>query len=147
MHFFIILNIHVCIYKWGFPDGSTVKNLPAVQEMQETQAQSLGQKDPLQEGMPTNFSIRTWKFPWQATVKRVAKNQTGLSNCALTNICVCIFKTIKKCKLQIKPWWHIQSIFHNLFSCTLISFKIHIIINPTICFFVLTLYLWVSTLN
>ena len=38
-----------------------VKNLPA---MQETQVQSLGQKDPPEEGMATHSSILTWKIPW-----------------------------------------------------------------------------------
>ena len=37
------------IYTMGFPDGSAVKNLPAVQETQKTQLQSLDQKDPLEE--------------------------------------------------------------------------------------------------
>ena len=37
----------------GFPGGSVVKNLPA---MQETRVQSLGGKDPLEEGMATLFS-------------------------------------------------------------------------------------------
>ena len=36
-----------------FP-GDSVKNLPA---MQETQVQSLGQKDPLEKGMATHPSI------------------------------------------------------------------------------------------
>ena len=35
----------------GFPSGSAVKNLPAMQEPQETQVLSLGQEDPLEEGM------------------------------------------------------------------------------------------------
>ena len=34
----------------GFPDGSVVKSLRA---MQETQVQSLGREDPLEEGMAT----------------------------------------------------------------------------------------------
>ena len=34
-----------------------VKNLPAIQE---TQVQSLGQKDPLEKGMATHFSILAW---------------------------------------------------------------------------------------
>ena len=34
-----------------------VKNPPAVQEPQETQIQSLGQEDPLEEGMEAHFSI------------------------------------------------------------------------------------------
>ena len=42
------------------PGGSVVKNLPAVQE---TQAQSLRQEDPLEEEMATLFSIPAWKIP------------------------------------------------------------------------------------
>ena len=38
-----------------------VKNLPAVQE---TQVQSLGQEDPLEEGMATHSSILAWSIPW-----------------------------------------------------------------------------------
>ena len=32
--------------------------------MQETKAQSLGQEDPLEEGMATHSSILTWGIPW-----------------------------------------------------------------------------------
>ena len=39
------------------PGGSAVKNLPAMQESQETQVQSLGWHDPLEEGMTTDYSI------------------------------------------------------------------------------------------
>ena len=45
----------------GFPGGSTVKNLPA---MQETQVQSLGQEDPLEEGTATHPSAPTQRIPW-----------------------------------------------------------------------------------
>ena len=38
-----------------------IKNLPAVQE---TQVQSLGQKDPLEKEMATHSSILAWKIPW-----------------------------------------------------------------------------------
>ena len=41
-----------------------VKNLPAMQELQEMQFQSLGGKDPLEEGMTTYFSILAWRTPW-----------------------------------------------------------------------------------
>ena len=43
-----------------FPDGSVVKNLPA---MQETQVLSLGQEDSLEKGMATHSSI-AWRIPW-----------------------------------------------------------------------------------
>ena len=38
-----------------------VKNLPG---MQETQVQSLGQEDPLENGMATHSSILAWRIPW-----------------------------------------------------------------------------------
>ena len=41
-----------------------VKNLPVVQETQETQVQSLGQEDPLEKEMAPHSSILAWKIPW-----------------------------------------------------------------------------------
>ena len=38
-----------------------VKNQPAVQE---TGVSSLGQEDPLEEGMATHSSILAWRIPW-----------------------------------------------------------------------------------
>ena len=48
----------------GLPRGSVVKNLPAVQEPQEMWVRSLGQEDPLEEGMATHSSILAWRIPW-----------------------------------------------------------------------------------
>ena len=44
-----------------FPGVSVVKNSSA---MQETQVRSLGQEDPLEEGMATHSSILAWRIPW-----------------------------------------------------------------------------------
>ena len=38
-----------------------VKNLPA---MQETQVQSLGREDPLENEVATHSSILAWRIPW-----------------------------------------------------------------------------------
>ena len=50
-----------------FSDSSlvaqAVKNLPAMQEMEDTQGQSLGQRDPLEKGMAIHSSILTWEIP------------------------------------------------------------------------------------
>ena len=56
-----------------------------MQEMQETQVQSLGGKDPLEKGMETHVSILAWRIPmdggaWQAIVHGVAKSWTQLSD-------------------------------------------------------------------
>ena len=52
--------------------------------MQETQAQSLGLEEPLEEEMAIHSSIFAWKNPmdqvtWWATVHGVTKSQTQLS--------------------------------------------------------------------
>ena len=47
-----------------FLDGSVIKNLPAVQKMQETWVQSLGREDPLEEKMATHSSVLAWRIPW-----------------------------------------------------------------------------------
>ena len=41
-----------------------MKNLPAVQQTQETWVPSLGQEDPLEEEMATHSSILAWEIPW-----------------------------------------------------------------------------------
>ena len=38
-------------FSGGFSSGSAVKNLPAVQETQETRVRSLGREDPLEEAL------------------------------------------------------------------------------------------------
>ena len=53
-------------FTWGhfssslcIPGGAVRKNL-----LQETQAQSLSRKDPLEEEMAAHSSILAWKIPW-----------------------------------------------------------------------------------
>ena len=60
----------------GFPGGSVVKNLPA---MQETWVPT--QVDPLEKGMATHSCILAWEIPvhsgaLQATVPGVAESDT-----------------------------------------------------------------------
>ena len=62
-----------------------MKNLPAMQEPQETQVQSLGQEDPLEKEMATYSSILAWRIPrveepGGATVHGFAKGQMQLSD-------------------------------------------------------------------
>ena len=40
-----------------------VKNLPAMQEPQEIQVQSLGWENPLEKDMATHSSILAWRIP------------------------------------------------------------------------------------
>ena len=47
--------------KWASLVVQMVKNLPA---MRDTLDQSLGQEDPLEEGMATHSNILAWTIPW-----------------------------------------------------------------------------------
>ena len=65
-----------------------MKNLPAMQETQETQVRSLGREDPPGGGYgyPLQYSCLenyTDRETWQFTVHEMAKNQTHLSMNAL----------------------------------------------------------------
>ena len=64
---YVYIERSVCLYG-GFPRGSVVKNLP---EMQETRVQSLGQEDPLEEGMATQSNILAWRIPWTEETGRL----------------------------------------------------------------------------
>ena len=49
----------------SFPDGLAVKDLAAVQELQEMQVQSLGWEESLEEDIATYSSILIWRIPWR----------------------------------------------------------------------------------
>ena len=68
----------------GFPGGSTVRNPLPAQEPQETQVQSLGREDSLEEEMATHSSASCLENPVgrrarRAAVHGVTKAQTRLS--------------------------------------------------------------------
>ena len=52
----------VAIDQWASLVAQMVKNLPAVLE---TQVQSPGQEDPLEQGLATHSSILAWRIPWK----------------------------------------------------------------------------------
>ena len=49
---------------WTSLAAQMVKNLPTMQETKEMLVPSLGQEDPLEEGMATHSSIFAWRLPW-----------------------------------------------------------------------------------
>ena len=55
------LSYHLVTHLEGFPGGSVVKTLPAMQEMQ---VRSLGGEDALEEETATHSSILAWRSPW-----------------------------------------------------------------------------------
>ena len=63
---------------WAFLVAQLVKNLPA---MPETQVQSLGWEDPLEDGVATHSSFLAWRISmdrgaWWAIVHSVTKSGT-----------------------------------------------------------------------
>ena len=55
------LDSHSVSTDLGFPGGSVVKNPPVMQEMQ---VRTLGQEDPLEEGMAPHSISLAWRIPW-----------------------------------------------------------------------------------
>ena len=77
----------------GFPSGSAGKNPPAVQE---TWVQSLGQEEPLEEGMATHSSILVGKIPWREETggllsMGLQKSWTWLKQLTTTMYLFCLF--------------------------------------------------------
>ena len=61
MHLSSIYLVTSTFHIWAFLVVQMVKNLPAGWE---TRVQSLGQEDPLEEGMATHSSTLAWRIPW-----------------------------------------------------------------------------------
>ena len=69
--------------------------------MQEARVQSLGQKDALEKGMATCFSILSGEFHGQRTsIHGVAKSQ---NNWAMNTFTIFFFHTMKVCKYE-RAW-------------------------------------------
>ena len=52
------------IQNGGLPPWLCGKESACNEEPEETQVRSLGQEDPLEEGMVTHSSILAWRIPW-----------------------------------------------------------------------------------
>ena len=61
-----------------------VKNPSAMQEMQETLVQPLGQEDPLEEEMATHSIILAQKIPWKEKPGGETEECTGLQESDMT---------------------------------------------------------------
>ena len=48
-----------------------IKNLPAMQETQETQVQYLDREDPLEKEIATHSNILAWRIPWTRETGRL----------------------------------------------------------------------------
>ena len=59
----VIVFLSLSLSLLGFPGGSEVNNLPAMQEPQKMRVQSLGREGPLEEDMASHSSILTWRIP------------------------------------------------------------------------------------
>ena len=87
------------VWYQGFPDGSGVKNPPAVQEMQETGIPSLSQEDPLEKAMATYSSILAWKSHGHRSLVGYSpwgrKSRTELSDyTTTTNLTACLCNAV-----------------------------------------------------
>ena len=87
----------ICVssHDWASPGVSAVKNLPAMQEVQETWVWYLCWEDPLEEGLATHSSILAWRIPFTqepSGLQSIGSQRVGhrWSNWAHTNAPVMI---------------------------------------------------------
>ena len=89
---FLTQFIHSCrIFLFSETYSSVVKNLPAVQEPQETWVWSLGLEDPVEEELALQYSCLenpVDRGAWWVRVCGVAKSRTRLSGLAQHGMCV-----------------------------------------------------------
>ena len=93
----------------GFPGGASGKECACQCRRHEMQVRSLGQEDPLEEGMATHSSILAWRIPWTGEagrlqsvgLQRVGNDWSGL---ALTQ--------------HTRPKWH-YCIYYIIYSSTI----------------------------
>ena len=71
-----------------------------MQDSQETQVQSLGQEDPLEEGMATHSSILAWRIPW---IEEPGVGHDG-SDLECTHLSVLKFVTLEIVSNDGKNW-------------------------------------------
>ena len=65
------MNLVKCVVFSRASQMTQVKNMPTVQEMQGMWVQSLGRKDPLEEGMAAHSSVLAWRIPWAEETGRL----------------------------------------------------------------------------
>ena len=62
----------------GFPWGSAAKKpQECPEEPQEVEVRSLGQEDPLEDGVATHPAIRTWRIPCSEQPGRLQSRRLG----------------------------------------------------------------------
>ena len=71
----------------GFP---VIKNLPTMQETQETQVRSVGKEDPQEEEMGTHSSILAWEISWTEEPGRIYSKGSQRVTTEHTHVCTCI---------------------------------------------------------
>ena len=67
--------------EWGFPNGSVVKNPPAMQEMQEMLVQFLRWEDPLKKEMATHSNILSRRTPWTEEPAKLQSMESQTIRC------------------------------------------------------------------
>ena len=97
----------------GFRDGSTVKNPHAMQEIQEMWIRSLGQEDPLEEGMTTYSSILAWRIPGKRSLIAIYR-QRSLAGYIRS------VEPQRVCRDWVTEHIYIQTLYCGLQSCPLL---------------------------
>ena len=74
-----------------------MKNLPAMQEMQEASVRSLGQEDPLEEGIAAHSSILAWRSPWTEDLAGCIPHNVSFQYLLILSLCLLFLDCLNIC--------------------------------------------------
>ena len=140
---------------WASLVSQSVKTLPAVQD---TQARSLGQEDPLEKGIATHSSILAWRIPWTEEPGRLYSPwcPTELDMTEWLTLSLPFFKSVYLCqffrlavgvKRDSHLWLQTHStvILYNAFAVTLPHLLCDITCASSLSYVWLFVTLWTVT--
>ena len=116
----VCMCIHIYTYThMGFPGGTSSKEPTCQCRKPKRQVRSLGQEDPLEEGMATHSSILAWRIPW-------IKEPGGLQSIRLHRV-LHDWRDLAHMHAHTRTHTHththscIHMLFQNLFHCRLLQ--------------------------
>ena len=121
----VFLKTYLYYYR-GFPSGSMVKNLPA---MEKTPVQWLDQEEALEKEMATHSSILAWKILWAEEpggLQSMESKRVGHDKATNTHIYLLLFSV--NCWLDTKAWSDSGSFFwpeYFICGCVHLHQKLH----------------------
>ena len=97
-----------------FTKTSVVKNPPPMQEIQETQVQSMGRENALEEEKATHSSILAGKISWTKELQRLQSDTSEHTHACTHILLMCSTNTpLLACQPLNRPYLNLECVFDS----------------------------------